>query len=364
MGLARGTPIRVYACYDDIAFSSRAFNIHARTLPALGEYETSRALMRFFPSPPLSVVLVAIAGCSSTEPREAPGSTASALAASAPGGAATGSAPAPPAVAADGGADASADPGDGGAAPPLSLPGRTDGCAEGMVRVEGEYCPGAAQRCVEHHKEYREHKSLKHVSERCMRYAPPSRCLSKKRQRLDFCMDRYEYPNKPGELPWVLTSWIEAKAICERDGKRLCTEPEFNFACEGPEMKPYVYGFTRDTSICNIDKPYRLPDHSRVLHPYHQCLDTPWCAAELQRLDQRHRIGELTSCVSWAGIFDLNGNVNEWVSFLKEKPPNRSGLKGGWWGPVRGRCRPTVTVHKEMDYGYEVGFRCCADKRG
>src|SRR5258707_6454575 len=24
---------------------------------------------------------------------------------------------------------------------PLGLPGRTDGCAPGMVRVEGEYCP-------------------------------------------------------------------------------------------------------------------------------------------------------------------------------------------------------------------------------
>jgi formylglycine-generating enzyme required for sulfatase activity len=65
--------------------------------------------------------------------------------------------------------------------------------------------------------------------------------------------------------------------------------------------------------------------------------------------------------VSPFGVYDLNGNINEWVFRPKEKYPNRSGLKGGWWGPVRGRCRPTVGFHKEEDYGYEEGFRCCKD---
>ena len=267
-------------------------------------------------------------------------------------------APPPPLPAVTGAADA-------GTAPPSApLPGRTDGCAEGMVRVEGEYCPAVIQRCLEHHKEYRDHKDQRNVSERCLRFEAPSRCVSKQRQHLAFCVDRYEYPNKEGELPRVLTSWTQAQEICEREGKRLCTEQEFNFACEGPEIKPYVYGFTRDPGICNIDKSYRYPDHSKVMLTYQDCLGTPWCAAELERLDQRHRIGEVTSCVSWAGVVDLNGNANEWIALPNEKPPNRSGLKGGWWGPVRGRCRPTVTFHKEMDYGYEAGFRCCADTRG
>lgn len=245
-----------------------------------------------------------------------------------------------------------------------TLPGHTEGCPGDMVRVEGEYCPAVVEECIERHQEYKRHADQKNVSERCLRYAKPTHCVSKHRQHESFCMDRYEYPNRVGELPRVLTSWTKAKTMCAADSKRLCTEDEFNFACEGPESLPYVNGFERDASICNIDKPYRYPDHSRVLPMYDECLATPWCAAELTRLDQREKIGERTTCVGWSGAYDLNGNVNEWVEIPGQKAPNRSGLKGGWWGPVRDRCRPTVTFHKENDYGYEAGFRCCKDASG
>jgi len=174
-----------------------------------------------------------------------------------------------------------------------------------------------------------------------------------------FCVDRYEWPNEKGELPALLVSWVDAKKRCEAIGKRLCTEDEFNFACEGEEMLPYTYGFERDPQKCNIDRPYRKRE--RKLSKFDRCMKDPACKAELEKLDQRLPAGSLPACVSPFGAYDLNGNINEWVFRPKEKPPNRSGLKGGWWGPVRGRCRPTVGFHKEEDYGYEEGFRCCAD---
>lgn len=252
------------------------------------------------------------------------------------------------------------------------LPGTSEGCPDDMVLVHGEYCPSAEQECIEHHKEYKrdlerkkkkqesgEEVSASTVSERCLRYKEPSVCSSKKLEPMRFCVDRYEWPNKKGELPMLLISWTEAKKTCESVGKRLCTENEFNFACEGPEMLPYTYGYVRDPNKCNIDKEYRK--RKKKLSKYERCLKKPQCKAELERLDQRRPAGSMPECVSPFGVYDMNGNINEWVFRPGKESPNRSGLKGGWWGPVRGRCRPTVGFHKEEDYGYEEGFRCCKD---
>jgi hypothetical protein len=253
-----------------------------------------------------------------------------------------------------------------------ALPGTSEGCPDDMVLVRGGYCPDVEQRCVEHHEEYEADQARKAkkrdrgeaaekstVSERCLRYAEPTECRSKERVPMRFCVDRYEYPNKKGELPALLVSWVDAKKTCESLGKRLCTEDEFNFACEGEAMLPYTYGYARDASKCSIDKAYRKRE--RKLYKYERCLKNPRCKAELEKLDQRVPAGSLPECVSPFGAYDMNGNINEWVSLPGKKYPDRSGLKGGWWGPVRGRCRPTVGFHKEEDYGYEEGFRCCKD---
>ena len=81
-----------------------------------------------------------------------------------------------------------------------------------MVLVAGDYCPGAVQKCLEHHEEWETErarvarlrakgkKASSSASERCLRYAK-SKCISKKRVPMRFCIDRYEWPNKKGELP-------------------------------------------------------------------------------------------------------------------------------------------------------------------
>jgi len=59
--------------------------------------------------------------------------------------------------------------------------------------------------------------------------------------------------------------------------------------------------------------------------------------------------------------------VDEWVineegSF--DGPEYDSGLKGGYWGPVRNRCRPMTTDHNHWHRGYQIGFRCCSEIQG
>jgi formylglycine-generating enzyme required for sulfatase activity len=240
-----------------------------------------------------------------------------------------------------------------------------------MELVAGNYCPLVEQRCVEHHTEWGRAKAQVDrqraagedakttASERCLRYAAPSKCLSRERRPMRFCIDRYEWPNEKGALPLHLVSWYDAAAACEGAGKRLCSADEFNFACEGEEMLPYTYGYERDASKCNIDKPYI----KREKNPkrYAECMEDEICKAEIARLDQREPAGSRPGCVSPFGVHDMNGNVNEWVVRPFMRAPERSGLKSGWWGPIRARCRPMTTFHKESDYGYEVGFRCCKD---
>jgi sulfatase modifying factor 1 len=320
-----------------------------------------------------AVAAIAACGTSSTSSFDAgQGAASASLSAAPPADAAAAFGDAEADASEDAGDDAGEDAGGDAGSDDGGLPGSHEGCPDDMVLVAGNYCPSVDQVCLEYHEEYKRDEAQKKaqregggdaaestVSERCLKYKEPTECLSKTRTPMRFCMDRYEWPNKKGELPMFLISWRDAKKECEKIGKRLCGEDEFNLACEGEAMLPYTYGYERDPTKCNIDKAYRKRE--KRLIKYAACMKKPKCKAELARLDQRLPAGSMPQCVSPFGVYDLNGNINEWVVRPRQKPPSRSGLKGGWWGPVRGRCRPTVGFHKEEDYGYEEGFRCCKD---
>ncbi len=231
-------------------------------------------------------------------------------------------------------------------------------CGEGMVLVDGLYTPAAGHRCVQW---------LAEKSDRCAEYAPPP-IVAGKKERFRFCVDRFEYPNLEGALPAVMPDWFDAKEACEAEGKRLCNSSEWTLACEGTELSPYPYGYRRDKDACNIDRPRPKPE------PNFDVFDEPRkIADEVFRLDLRVRSGEKERCVSPFGARDMTGNVDEWVvnddHFAPkkkdgdEKPPTSwvSGLKGGYWGPIRARCRPMTTSHNPWFRFYQVGFRCCKD---
>ncbi len=230
---------------------------------------------------------------------------------------------------------------------PASLPVPTTACPEGMMYVEGDFCPSLAHICK---------RFIDEKKDRCAEFLPTSRCFGRSLPKR-FCMDQFEYPNRTGEKPLVAVTFLEAQELCRSQNKRLCTADEWTLACEGQGRIPYPYGYRRDEQACNIDRPYILPNDSAYAN-----LATR--QAEVARLDQREPSGARPACVSPFGVFDMTGNVDEWTTNERGKrlgPPYVSGLKGGYWGPVRNRCRPITATHNQWHSGYQIGLRCCLD---
>lgn len=185
------------------------------------------------------------------------------------------------------------------------------------------------------------------------RWLESSRPLSRKPLR--FCIDRYEFPNARGEFPLVVVTYAESKAYCERVGKRLCTESEWTFACEGEEGRPYPYGWERDQTACPIgifgpgpDKDMFAP---RTIARTARGIDRSW---------RGKRSGESPRCVSPFGVEDMTGNVDEWTRTVRRYGYEMI-MKGGHWGPARQRCRPQTRGHGPFYVRYDQGFRCCRD---
>ena len=222
----------------------------------------------------------------------------------------------------------------------------TGGCPGNTVEVKGDFCPSLEQRCVKWMDDERT------VPRRCAEFAPTGACRGRTIEK-HFCIDTFEYPNETGKKPVVMTSWNDAQDACKAQGKRLCGDREWTLACEGRERNPYPYGTKRDSEACNIDRPHPDVNEKALADPRRR-------DAEVARLWQGEASGTRAACVSSYGVHDMTGNVDEWV-VNESGHPFKSGSKGGYWGPVRDRCRPMTTAHNEEFAFYQLGFRCCSD---
>jgi sulfatase modifying factor 1 len=231
--------------------------------------------------------------------------------------------------------------------------GNRGSCLPGMVQVKGKMAVSANGDELQ-----------KSVCSKWINKEFPERCASFDKDRwavlrgklptkdMSFCIDRFEYPNRKGGYPLVYVSWYDSKKLCEGDGKRLCSEEEWTFACEGEDAMPYPYGFDRDKDACLVDKSWRWFDASA----YGKSKDA--IKRELDKLWQGVPSGALAKCKSPFGVYDMVGNVDEYTRSMSEKG-SPAILKGGYWGPVRTRCRPATRAHGPEHAFYQQGFRCC-----
>ena len=196
------------------------------------------------------------------------------------------------------------------------------------------------------------------------------------------CIDVFEFPNQPCEIPFVWIAPTQASALCELVGKRLCNQEEWINACrgdpEGGKDSMYAYGEELDLTACNTNKPARSyggtvcdPDSAR----------SAWntCGTNTEPS------GSFPRCRSRMGVFDLHGNVAEIMTRYDPDGHTYSQLKGSAFFYVdvarkhderakEGRetypdhCGHDPRWHVErMDaawhVNYHLGFRCCKTVR-
>jgi formylglycine-generating enzyme required for sulfatase activity len=177
-----------------------------------------------------------------------------------------------------------------------------------------------------------------------------------------FCVDRYEAPNRAGATPLSMQTAADAEAYCGARGKRLCTESEWIRACQGPSGWLYPYGEEHRASACNDDRTWRPVDWARLAR-----WPDPAADDEAARLFQGEPSGARPACVSYEGVYDLTGNVAEWVrkSEPDPRPSYQHVLKGCYWAGCYHEPHPNCLFRNSAHPGtfrtYEAGFRCCAD---
>jgi hypothetical protein len=193
---------------------------------------------------------------------------------------------------------------------------------------------------------------------------------------------RYLARSAPDVFPQGYISGVEAKAACEASGKRLCSRREWLRACKNKGIETYPYGALGRRGQCNTGKIHLLVEvfghNPRGGFKYDDHFNSP-------KLNQTPgflaRTGEHEGCSGDLGVFDMVGNLHEWVSdkvdqgFMdkldeedvdrREQPWSAGNgvFMGGFYsttselGPG---CYYTTVAHEPRYHDYSTGFRCCA----
>jgi protein-disulfide isomerase/uncharacterized membrane protein len=181
---------------------------------------------------------------------------------------------------------------------------------------------------------------------------------------LDFHIDTFEATLLEGgsarsgvhEIPATQMSWFAARDACTAAGKRLCTEEEWVAACQNaPPVDDDGNGAFADDMVEGTSYPY-ADYHNKT-----RCWDGhsrgTMCGPEQDQPCRPVYTGELPGCVSEAGVYDLTGNVEEWVGASAEQAV----LLGGSFDTSsdHARCYRRNDTYGPGFANVRTGFRCC-----
>jgi eukaryotic-like serine/threonine-protein kinase len=153
------------------------------------------------------------------------------------------------------------------------------------------------------------------------------------------------------DYPVIYVDWNMVKAYCDWRGAQLPTEAQWEKAARGLRENIYPWGDSLDCSKAN----------------YYDAAHSKYCVGDTSR------VGSYPAGKSDNGVFDLIGNVAEWVSdwysadyYQNSFNQNPSGpalgqyriFRGGSWSTSTG-LSVTLRLRDEPTYAsYDLGFRC------
>lgn len=188
----------------------------------------------------------------------------------------------------------------------------------------------------------------------------------------------YVAVSQRGVFPQGYVSRVEAQAACIRAGKRLCSRTEWKLACRGTPVAPAGDAAARP---CNNGKAHLLSQLFGGGWDYEAHFNDP----ELNEMPGfLAKTGDHGACRSELGVYDMVGNLHEWVSgtvtrrFLTELAAEGVSRQyqhvqlgngifmGGFYsttGELGPGCLFTTVAHDAGYHDYSTGFRCCRAKR-